>query len=351
MYNLLPPSASDVLSAFREAQSKGLSPRSILDFEWKNIREGNNNTKWVSIFVTVDGNRYPFRMVYKEEKHSGRIKPNTEEEAIKINQLNPKLAAIGKRTTEACLQITKYNVPVPCQEDGITIQLDDDGNEMWPDDSHKSTLFAVLEYVGECFQEEIKDMVQKKMIVDRITNDLPRRYIRTKTTVPTSIIQNRISESAHKNGGRLMLNPIARIKIRFDKDGQPEANFLDITKPCLTERNAKHFEPLRDETGEKLNINNVHRMILPHTYHTGVVSLSAICFSSMGISIPMSVDLYNIVKPAPVTRLDLEELFKGCSLFDEFEVRNAPPGPSSQDTEDESQDEEDPFAEYTNSLS
>ena len=124
------------------------------------------------------------------------------------------------------------------------------------------------------------------------------------------LYQSHVSLSAKVGAGKALDNPIARIPIKFNEDGTVRRGFeaFDLTKklpppegsdrPCFAEL-------LFD--GAPLSANNVHH-IRGGSENSGLVNLGTVCFSTMGISIPVTLECL-FVRPPVAEKDSMADLF------------------------------------------
>ena len=119
-----------------------------------------------------------------------------------------------------------------------------------------------------------------------------------------------VSMAAQTNPGMKLANPIARMPLKFGEDGAPRAGtayFVGDTKhPDPDAPGRFTFDPLEFE-GAPFSADNVH-LLRPGSEISGIVDLSTVCASNMGISVPTSVQLLYVKSAAP-TQLSMTYLF------------------------------------------
>jgi hypothetical protein len=317
----------------------------VLKFDFTNVRAGANSTKWSSVEYT-DENGVTARLLVRiaGEKHTGQIMPTTDaavaELAAKIK--NPQIK-IEKRTRKPSLQIQKWRAQVKTAEDGVTILKDEAGNLLLPSDDKRSDYYTVASLVGEAFEFEINDRLNRGAALIAKANELkkqpaakilaefnatqpPRsqgdmilgdaqtkvlqKIFPTQSDIDTlikgaiivtnmkvaSLVQETISSQSKKNAGCRLPNPMTRVAMNFVKDtGLAQLAFHDKGFP-FTEGGKQKFEVAK-VGADPINETNVHMFVLPRSEADGIVNMDSVCFSSMGISMPVKAELLLILKP------------------------------------------------------
>lgn len=332
--------ASDIVSHFNQLKAAGKEQwwNGYVSFEWSKIRPGKNSTKWLTIRYTNDLSIKPRRLIViiRDEVHSGQIKPTTQEDLAELRLKNPE-AKLELRTMKPSLQFQKWTKQVQTQEDKITPLIDDQGNYIYPDDSYLSNYYQVAYYLDEIFKYEMRLRVNRGMelmmaatknktfnvkdikdnvghvndcdtiITDDNANNLRERLgdkytdfmkgvlIVSSNKVGT-IIQERISEKAIKNKGAKLPNPMTRITIPFElKPGPTNVTILDKSKQ-FTCNGKRGYKPATYKD-EPVNANNIHWFIPSRSIIDGIVSMDSVCFSQLGISLPVKITLLIVQQP------------------------------------------------------
>jgi hypothetical protein len=345
--------------------------RSALKFEWAAARSGANNTSWMTASYTDEQNlTAPLIVRVKGEQHIGQIKPNSDAgvQELILKMKNPKAKEkIAPRTMKPSIQINKWSVPVKTAEDGITL-LEENGKPVLPEDDKLSPYFTIASLVNEAFSAEAGERVNRgiglvakatemkkadkattgetvyaamgprtpgDMFIDQnqMTNlrklfpaakDLDaivRGATIVNTTKVASLVQETISHGASKNAGQPLPNPMTRITMNFD-DKSKESKFaiFDKSLPYM-EAGKPKYEPAKVD-GVPVNADNVHKFVLSRSLVDGIVDLSAVCISSMGISMPTKVEVLVVDKPVG-TKVGFED------LYDDDELAGIVAGPAS----------------------
>ena len=182
-----------------------------------------------------------------------------------------------------------------------------------PPPETRSQYFCCLELVETFFQAEVARRLDVGLLAVKGTkgSKTPGALLIMNSNA-IHLYQEAISLNAKVDPGKLLGNPIARIPIKFGEDWQPKKGFVayDMSKPVQhpdgTERVC--YEELRYE-GEPLNARNVHNL-RPGSRVSGIVSLGTVCYSTMGISLPVGLEcLY--VNPPPPEQTTFADLFDG----------------------------------------
>lgn len=321
-----------------------------LKIEWTSIRKGNNGTQWASVSFT-DANGVTDRLVVRinGERHSGQIMPASDagvaELAARVKNPNAK---VEKRTKKASIQIRKWAAQVKTAEDGITVLADADGQPMLPGDEMLSPYYEVACLVSEAFTSEAKERVDRGLALLTKAAEMKRadKYVTAQDVVEafaaangrrrpgdmilssesvgafrklfpaqketdlltkgaaitsnvkiTNLVQEYISDQAKKNAGRPLPNPMARVAMNFDgTTGIAQMAFFDKSAPYMAEGNKQKYEIGRVD-GDPINADNVHKFVLSRSSIDGILNHS-VCFSNMGISIPVKAEILVVDKPS-----------------------------------------------------
>lgn len=363
-----------VLYYLNELKSKASDDPSVhwwkkaIKIEWNNIRKGNNSTLWSSIVYTdsdgVSGNLV-LRLI--GERHSGQIMPNTDAALAELVASSNASRKFEKRTKKPCIQIQQWQMQVKTAEDGITPLTDASGAAILPPDSMRSNYYAIAALVNEAFTTEVnlridngrklvKTATEMKtsnklvtasaviaafgnilggdLILDTSSTNAMRKLFQgkefeiiTKGVITTSnikvaeLVQTRVSDSSPKNSGCELPNPMTRIGMDFNKEtGVSKIQFFDKQKPFMTD-GKKKFEAATVD-GVPINADNIHKAIGSNTIIDGIADMSAVCFSSMGISIPVSV-VVAVVERTRKTIIDFEDIYETAESSDVTAVTSA----------------------------
>lgn len=333
--------AVDIVAHFNELKSTGTEKwwSNYVTFEWNRIRPGKNTTKWLTLCYTPDSTSKPKRLnvVIRDEVHSGQIMPNTPEEVVELKARFPD-SRIELRTMKPSIQFQKWSKQVPTQEDRISPVIDESGTQVVPDDEYLSNYYQVAHFIDEIFKTEMRERVERGTFLmvwlsqhktasakearesvghinecDTIIRDddaitIRERYpdraielmkgiLTVSSTKVGSIIQERISDKAPKNKGAKLPNPMTRITIPFDsKTGQPQmVTILDKMKPFKCQ-GKKGYENATYKT-VPINANNIHWFIPSRSVIDGVISMDSVCFSQLGISLPIKASMIIVQQP------------------------------------------------------
>lgn len=351
-----------------------------LEFEWHKARKGGNNTQWVSVYYTsADGVRSTLLVRINHERQTGRIMPNTDAGVAELTAelKNPNIV-IKKREKKASVQIQKWAAHVRTAEDGVTVPTDETGKPELPGDDKLSPYYQVASLVGEAYAAEAAERVERGKALAAIASAMAAEAKRAKTALTpeavlaafvkengsrkpgdvilsaetisiirrafaapkdqeailrgaitcaktniASLVQEFISDNAVKNKGAPLPNPLTRIAMDFETGtGVPKKlSFYDMDKPYMEGQNQKY------EVGKVGNdpvcADNVHKFILPHSGIHGVVNMDSVCFSSMGISMPVKAAVLLVSRPQ-TREITLDDVFGEDDGFG-----SAPPAPAT----------------------
>jgi hypothetical protein len=333
----------DVIEHFKTLKESGEEKwwSEYLQFEWNNVRN-SSNTKWVSIKyrnnLTTPFSR--FSVVIVDELHIGQIMPATDEDVAEIKEKNPD-SRCEKRQTKASLQIQKWSKMVQTQEDRISLVIEN-GKPVLPEEKYLSNYFQVASFIDEAFKYELKERIERYTSIilylaqhkkctdtietiqdirktighvkegDTIIQDSESKSLKEKfpnthhefikgfiivnNTKLFPIVQEYISEKAIRNKGMKLPNPMTRITIPFDfKTLASQCTILDKNKP-FTNNGRIGYE---QATVNDLPINslNVHKFITSRCVIDGIINMDSMCFSQLGISVPVKVNTIIVKQP------------------------------------------------------
>lgn len=333
--------SSDVVAHFNTLKASGAEKwwNEYVVFEWNKIRLGKNSTKWITIKYTpvLNIKHKRFNIVIRNETHSGQIMPNTPEEVVELKAKFPD-SRIELRTMKPSLQFQQWSRQVQTQEDRITPLYDEKNNMIVPDEQYRSTYYQIAQYIDEIFKYEMKERVNRGTFMmvylnqnkgvsieelkskighvndcdtiirddDAITirekypttfQELLKGMLTVSSTKIGSIIQERISDKAIKNKGAKLPNPMTRVTIPFDaKTGQSLATILDKDKPFKC--NGKKGYETATVNNEQVNAKNIHQFIPSRSVIDGIINMDSICFSQLGISLPVKASMIIVQQPS-----------------------------------------------------
>ena len=339
--------ASDIVAHFKQLKSTGdeIWWKNYISFEWSRIRSGKNSTKWITLKYTPDLATKPKRLsvIIRNEVHSGQIMPSTPEDVAELKTRFPE-AKIELRTMKPSLQFQKWSKQVPTLEDRISPVIDDNGNQVVPDEEYLSSYYQLAYDIDKIFKYEMRQRTERatlmmvylsqhktasaKEVRDAVGHvnecdtimrdddaniiresysdryvDLMKGVLTVSSTKVGTIIQERISDKAVKNKGAKLPNPMTRITIPFEttkpKPGlPPSVTILDKSKPfkCNGKKGYKNAE----YNDKPVDANNVHWFIPSRSVIDGVINMDSVCFSQLGISLPIKASI--IVVQQPVKR-------------------------------------------------
>jgi hypothetical protein len=330
-----------------------------LKFDWSSARKGGNGTQWVSNeYRDAAGVAGPLVVRINGERHCGTIMPITDEGVAELaaRVKNPNVT-IKKRDKKPSIQIQKWNAQVKTLEDGITIGIDEEGKLILPSDDKLSPYYQVAALVNEAFVTEVKERIQRgvdflatvrgekvsqkaaakaqsaldafaKVNGPRFAGDMilstesvgeirklfpnPKDHeilLRGTVQAPkvnvAKLVQETISDTAKKNAGLPLPNPMTRIAMNFDQTtGMSLMAFYDKGKPFETEKadsNGRMVKKNAYDIGkvddDPINAENVHKFVLSRSTLDGIVNMDSVCFSNMGISMPVKADVLVVEQP------------------------------------------------------
>lgn len=338
--------AGDIVALFSPLKTKAKTGdrwwKDYIQFEWNNIRPGKNNTKWVSIKFRNNNNVGYSRLniIIVGEIHTGQIMPNRLEDVAEIKAKNPD-TKVEQRQLKASLQFQKWSKQVPTQEDKVSLIIEN-GKPVVPDDEFLSKYFQAVEYIDEIFKTEINERIERYMsimfylsqnknlpdtsetvndirnnighVIDGDTiiqeneyktlkdkfpkhiEELTKGFIKVNSNKCGSIIQEYISDKAIKNKGLKLPNPITRITIPFDLKGDPQ-NLTILDKDKAFKLNNKMGFDLATINNKPVNADTIHKLIISRCIIDGVICMDSLCFSQIGISLPIKASTIIVKQP------------------------------------------------------
>ena len=333
--------ASDIVAHFNQLKSTGVENwwSNYVSFQWTRIRSGKNSTKWLTLQYTPNLSIKPKRLsvIIRDEVHSGQIMPSTAEEVIEMKSKFPD-AKIEIRTMKPSLQFQKWSKQVPTQEDRITPIIDENGKVVVPEDKYLSNYYQVAYYIDEIFKYEMKqrtdrgsflmlylnqnknatakelrekighvnecDTIMCDYDANIIRDKYPDKYVDLMKGVLTvsnikisTIIQERISDKAVNNKGAKLPNPMTRITIPFDPkiSTPPMVTILDKSKPF--KYNGKKGYENATYNDKPIDSTNIHLFVQSRSIVDGIINMDSVCFSQLGISLPVKASLLIIQPP------------------------------------------------------
>ena len=359
-----------------------------LKIDWAGIRPGGKGTQWASILFTdaagVSGRLSRLRI--NGERHIGQIMPASAAGVAELSaqNKNPNVK-IEQRTRKPTITIQKWAAQVKTNEDGITPLMDADGQPILPGDEMLSDYYMAASLINEAFTTEVKERIDRGMALlmkaaemkradkavtaqaveeafvaangprcsrDMILSSDSIGTIRklfptqkdtdllTKTAIVSTnvkivaLVQEYISDQAKKNAGLLLPNPMTRMTMEFDPAPNAAATaFFDKSKPYLAEGGKPRYD-IGKVNGELINNDNVHYVIKSRTTIDGIVNMDVVCFSNMGISIPVKIEAVVYEEP-PAFRetLSVDDVYESLGVNENYafaapQSREAPAAPA-----------------------
>jgi len=328
-----------------------------INFAFGQVRattKGSSTIRWINVFYTnSQGVKGPMVIRVHGETHVGAIRPNTDSAVTEINAAakNPAFL-IEKRPGNPSIQVQKWNAKVETEADGLTLLTDASGNPILPGDDKRSPMFGVMDLVSKAFATECGERaargealaaacrvkgataaavaaahpaagafltpeqvtaIRKAFPAKADTDALTAGAIIGKLTVICPV-QEAISANAKRNAGQLLPNPLARASLKFNQaTGLPDKlQIFDMNKSSAVGARVVYEEATVD--GEPVHADNVHKFVLPRSTFDGIVKMDSICFSQMGVSMPMSFNVIVIRQPATATSSGLDDLYEDMEM-------------------------------------
>ena len=158
------------------------------------------------------------------------------------------------------------------------------------DQADQSSYFLAIECLDTFLQSAAAALLDAGMLYSKTPSDGPKPgSVKIKNSAVIRLFQEAVSLNSRVNPGMPLANPIARMGLKFADDGEPRkgVEFFEILKDSDPRKKECPIVPLEFD-GRPLCAANVH-LLQPGSAISGVVDISAVCCSNMGISVPSSV--------------------------------------------------------------
>lgn len=273
-----------------------------------------NSARYAPLWCSAGGKKGKLILRFLKEVHSGNIEPVDEAEVARINATRSE-DKIKRRERAPALCFRKYKK----DKNSPTSKEDLES----PDNVSK--FYLVMEYLDSFFKEEIKRRVISEEIFCENGFYEPPKGPLDKVTFITdgkiaSLLQKSVSNDSKKNPGSVLSNPMTRISIRFNNP-ETQTTFFNGRDPFRDKKTGKKdFGPLLIE-GEPVTDRNIH-MLKPRSVVSGIVRMTDVCFSNLGISIPSRVKVV-IVEPPDKKETRATDVFDVDADPDDPDIPNA----------------------------
>ena len=259
-------SAEEIVDACEAAKAAGdATYYTVFSIAPGGRSSANGATHYFDLYARAGGKEGKLFLRFKNERFAGRIQPLTGGEYTRDPTRTPTLG------------IRKYP------------DLTDD--EPAPGLTEESAYFKAIECVDTFFQASVAKLLSEGVLYKKDRNAAKTGGMKIKNDAVIHLFQSMVSPSAKENPGQPLTNPITRLGVKFDDSGFPRkgTEYYDRTKrvPDPDAPGGFRYEELKLD-GEPLSASNVHK-ILPGSKISGIADLSAVCASTMGISVPMAV--------------------------------------------------------------
>lgn len=319
----------EILDEYEKHIASGMEHGAVLDKMFKigdTARAGPQGTKWGDFIVTANGKVGRPKLRFIKETHTGQIPPLDDAEVTRLNSTTRgQKYPVSKRDKDPSVLIMKYRGKV---------ETDDNGKlkEEIPKD-RESPLYAVIALFDEFFRKTMRARIASRSIAvdDDPDSPLPAGTIAVQSPKVCAMAQSRVSPSAKSNPGMVLANPMARMKIPFDKDtGMPKrVEFRDFTKSYFKEvdgKKKKTFEILTFE-GNPVTAHNIHN-IAPYSTVSGIANMGSVCYSNLGISLPMPVEVL-VVDPPKIQAVSVDDVFDDDEFDDDDDDNSSAAAPAA----------------------
>ncbi|HVE13099.1 MAG TPA: hypothetical protein VNI01_06875 [Elusimicrobiota bacterium] len=315
-----------------------------LTFDWSAPRPGGNASTWVSVNYT-DESRVKARLYVRitGERHSKNIMPINSEDLVEL-QSRSRGGKGGKgtpevRTMKPAVQFQKWAAKVTTDGDNSFTVI------ATPGDEHLSAYYQLAELVHEAFTSEVRvrldkgetltfeartlkdaaallakveakargDIFLNANQMQSLQRNLPSAaldkvkacaQVLTNTKV-APLVQTQILKG--EQTGQFLPNPIARVTIDVEiKSDKLKCALHDKTKPYVQDGKPR-YEPAK-VNGEPVTNANIHKFLTPGSLVDGLVCMDSVCYSNMGISMPVKLEIA-VVLPAPPKEATLDDVY------------------------------------------
>ena len=324
------PAAGAHLRALRsKAVEAGQNPRTTrwyagaLHFRMSQGHKSKNNNNglvWFPVELTLDDVTAPLMVRFYDERHVGRINPDSDAEVARLTALNknPKIKIV-KRDKSPSIQVYQFNWIPPMEADGVTLKTD-----VKPPEDKRSKYFEVASLVDEAFQTEMRLLKAEEGHQHRGLQGHDRRGDADPGGHPRrdQHARRRPHPDAH-----LARTPIRRRRASRWPTRWPASTstsrlsapvFLDGEKQFKKPGGGKGIEPLRID-GQPVGASNIHLAIESGSQIDGIVDMSSVCFSGFGISMPHKCCVLSVKKADRTwaAGFDAEDLLSGLAASED----------------------------------
>jgi hypothetical protein len=321
----------DIITSFKgafEAWDK-LSPdekkkeprwyKNIFNVKWE-PRDGPNGVRYVNVTVSIDNKSGPPAVRFIGEINGTSIMPRDEKELLELKKKNPNSKIEMKvRTMNAGIQVKKYKSKVEKADDGISIKLDKEGKPILPPDSDKSDLYESFFWYYKAFVDEVKYQKSiSKIVTDENKDGAPPGHILVSNPSVSQALQVTVKKGI--KAGKVRGNPYIIISFKFNANDPSKGTQILDKRKQITINGKKDFEKAKLENGESINDNNIHKWMTFGCMVDGIVDISSISISNMGISIPAKLDIC-VSQPAEFKQLGSSSIYEDDN---DDEVESAP---------------------------
>ncbi len=265
---------NDIITACEAAKAVGdINYESVFTIHPRSRSSTGGNATYFDLTARTPGKEGKLLLKFKDELFVGRIMPLS---GVEFTRDPSRAPTLGVQQYPGGAQ-----GPGPHESGDVAALLEQ---------QKQSDYFRAIALLDEFFQAAVAKLLSQGTLCKKAGTP-PEGGVRIKNDHIISLYQRAISMSARENPGQPLTNPITRIRLNFDEQGNPRkgTEYYDLSSrvPNPDAPGRYLYSNLKFDD-EPFCARNVHK-ILPGSKISGIVDLSAVCASSMGISVPAAI--------------------------------------------------------------
>lgn len=281
------------------------------------------------VFAKTDTQDGRLRFHVQHEKNGAGVKPVDPRDVTAFNtQLREGQRPIEARNQDPTFTVNKYKCRLATADDGKTRLMDASGHPIMPTDDQKSQLFELIDCLDAWFYNAISKLKADGIVVevgDRNAKPVDGQFKVASVKICPVGIQRDISLKSPNvaERGKPIENPMVRIKCKANpKTGLfDRTEFFDGSKRFTDPKTGKtncepYLVPEEVVDGDTTTIvykpvvnRNIHKAIVYGTLGSGVISADAVCYSNMGVSIPLEFEIAVLTAPVGEKKASISDVF------------------------------------------